>query len=114
MSINFPQHEPTESPLTSLLTPMEFKTVLLVACGLSNHEIGDLLGTKEPVIANVLRDVYRRMGCSNSRDLVLRYIHELESGLRELGRLRRELAELETRAGQILHIRPGSLLRHIN
>jgi hypothetical protein len=28
--------------------------------------------------------------------------------------LRRELAELETRAGQILHVHPGSIIQHIN
>ena len=88
--------------------------MLLVACGLSNRDVGDLLGTTEPVIANVLRDVYRRTGCSNSRDLVLRYVLEVERSLRDLGRLRRELAELETRAGRILHAYPGSLLQHIN
>jgi hypothetical protein len=41
-------------------------------------------------------------------------VHEVESSLRDLGRLRRELAELETRAGQILHVHPGSLLEHLN
>jgi DNA-binding NarL/FixJ family response regulator len=107
-------HKPIESPLAGLLSPMEFKTVLLVACGLSNREIGDLLSTTDLVIANVLRNVYRRTGYSNSRDLVLRYVHEVERSLRDLGRLRRELAELETRAGQILHVHPGSMIQHIN
>ena len=114
MSATIHPHKPIESPLAGLLSPMEFKTVLLVACGLSNRDIGDLLGTTQTVIANVLRDVYRRTGYSSSRDLVLRYVHEVESSLRDLGRLRRELAELETRAGQILHVHPGSLLQHIN
>ena len=114
MSEPFLPREPIENPLAGLLSPMEFKTVLLVACGLSNRDIGDLLGTTQTVIANVLRDVYRRTGYSSSRDLVLRYVHEVESSLRDLGRLRRELAELETRAGQILHVHPGSLLEHLN
>jgi hypothetical protein len=41
-------------------------------------------------------------------------LSEVASGLLELGRLRRELAELEARVAQNHHARPGDLLRHIN
>ena len=88
--------------LATLLAPMQFKTVLLVACGLKHSEIAQLLGTRERVIEDALRDIYDRTGCANSRDLVLRYVHEVESGLLELTRLRRELEELEARSAQIL------------
>ena len=83
--------------LADLLKPMEFKTVLLVARGLLNCQIAEYLGTTGLVIENVLTDVYDRTGCSNSGELVRRYFREVESGLLELGRLQRQLAELEAR-----------------
>lgn len=112
--ISYPQESIDRITLASLLTPMQFKTVLLVACGLKKSEIAELLGTRERVIENALRDIYDRTGCANSGDLVLRYVHEVESGLLELARLRRELEELEARSAQILHGWPGDLLRHRN
>ena len=98
--------------LATLLTPMQFRTALLVACGLKNSEIGEFLGTTEYVIKNVIRDIYDRTGCWNRVELALRYVHEVGSGLLDLSRLRRELAELEARATQILHARPGDLLQY--
>ena len=79
---------------------MQFKTVLLVACGLKNSEIAEFLGMTEQVVTNALKDVYERTGCWNSSELVRRYFREMASGLLELGGLQRELAELEARAGQ--------------
>lgn len=93
---------------------MQFKTVLLFANGLGNYEIAQVLGTTEQVIKSALRDASIRTCCWNSGELVRRYFREVADGLLELGRLRRELAELEARAVQILHARPGDLLRHIN
>ncbi|HEV2730349.1 MAG TPA: hypothetical protein VGV15_09980 [Terriglobales bacterium] len=92
---------------------MQFKTVLLFAYGLRNYEIAQVLGTTEQVIKNALRDAYTRTGCWNSDELVRRCFREVADGLLEVGRLRRELANLAARAVQILHARPG-LLRHIN
>jgi DNA-binding CsgD family transcriptional regulator len=100
--------------LADLLKPMQFKTVLLVACGLKNCEIAEFLGTREQVVKNVLVDVYDRTGCWNSGELVRRYFREVASGLLELGRLRRELAELETRTGQNLLTRSAHLIQYIN
>src|SRR5580700_7581725 len=71
--------------LADLLKPMQFKTVLLVACGLKNCEIAEFLGTREQVVKNVLVDVYDRTGCWNSGELVRRYFREVASGLLELG-----------------------------
>jgi len=109
-----PQETIDKLTLADLLKPMQFKTVLLAACGVENREIGKLLGTGERVINNVLADVYHRTGCSNNGEVVRRYLYELSSGLLELGRLRRELAELEARTGQNLHARLGDLLHYIN
>jgi DNA-binding CsgD family transcriptional regulator len=112
--VSCPQKKIDRVTLASLLTPMEFRTVLLVACGLKHFEIAEFLGTRERVIENALRDIYDRTGCANSGDLVLRYVHEVESGLLELARLWRELQELEIRSEQILHGRPGDLRRNLD
>ena len=95
--------------LADLLKPMEFKAVLLVTRGLRNCEVAEFLGTTELVIENVLRDVCARTGCWNSGELVRRYFREVASGVLELGRLQRQLAELEARAAQNLHPRPSGL-----
>lgn len=100
--------------LANVLTPMQFRTMLLVACGLKNEEIGEFLGTTEHVIKNVLREIYDRTGCWNRVELALRYVHEVEGGILDLGRLQRELTELEARASQILHARPADLLQYAN
>ena len=96
------------------MSVLSSKTVLLVACGLNNREIAEFLGTREQVIENALSDVYHRTGCWNSGELVRRYFREVASGLLELGRLQRELAELEARTGQNLLTRPAHLAQYIN
>jgi len=100
--------------LANLLTPMQFKTALLAACGFTNREIANFLDTTELIIKNGLADVLSRTGCSDSDKLVARYVREIESGLLELARLHRELAELEARTGQNLRNRPGNLLDRID
>jgi DNA-binding CsgD family transcriptional regulator len=107
-------HPQGQLTLANLLQPMQFKTVLLVACGLKNSEIAGFLGTTEPVVTSALQDVYERTGCWNSSELVRRYFREVASGLLELGRLQRELAELEARAGESLHACLEERLQHVN
>jgi hypothetical protein len=109
-----PQEIVEKLTLADVLKPMQFKTVLLAACGLTNCEIAHFLGTREQVITSVLADVYRRSSCLNSGAVILRYFRETSSGLLELARLRRELDELEARIGQNLHARLGDLLQYIN
>jgi DNA-binding CsgD family transcriptional regulator len=81
--------------LADLLEPMQFKAMLLVTCGLENHQIAQCLRTTEHTIRNVLRNCYQRTGCGNIDELVRRYFCEEATGLLELGRLQRELAEIE-------------------
>jgi DNA-binding CsgD family transcriptional regulator len=100
--------------LADLLNPMQFKTVLLAASGLQNCEISMCLGTTELVIEHALADAYYRTSCSDSGEVVRRYCREVSSGLLELGRLQRELAELESRIGQNLYARLGDLLHPVN
>ena len=109
-----PQATNDRVSLANLLSPMQFKTVLLFAYGLKNSEIAQILGTTERVIQNALRDAYNRTGCWNSRELLCRYLSEVASGLLELARLRRELAELEALAAQSHYARPQDLLRRMN
>jgi len=109
-----PQETVDNLTLADLLKPMQFKTVLLVACGLKNCEIAEFLGTREQVVENALADVYHRTGCWNSGELVRRYFREVATGLLELGRLQRELAELEARTGQNLSTRSENRLQYIN
>jgi DNA-binding CsgD family transcriptional regulator len=116
LSVESTQLQEFVDPLTraDLLNPMQFKTVLLAASGLRNCEIAQCLGTTEMVIQNVLAGAYHRTGCSNSGEVVRRYFREVSSCLLELGRLHRELAELESRIGQNLDAPFGDLLHHIN
>jgi DNA-binding CsgD family transcriptional regulator len=100
--------------LANLLTPMQFKAVLMCAYGLSNCEIAQVLSTTEQVIKNTLRDACTRTGCCDSGELLRRYFREVADGVLELGRLRRELAEIEARVERNLLARPGDLPRHIN
>jgi DNA-binding CsgD family transcriptional regulator len=111
-----PQQATNRVSLADLLLPMQFKAVLLFAHGLTNCEIAQVLATTEEVVKNALRDAYNRTGCWNGGELLRRYFRELADGLLELGRLRRELEELENRATAILDFRPGhvDILRHIN
>jgi DNA-binding CsgD family transcriptional regulator len=93
---------------------MQFKTVLLVAYGLGNSDIAQVLGTTEHVIKRALSDACNRAGCWNSGELVERYFLEIAAGLLELGRVRREWAELEARAARDLHADLGNLPRQVN
>ncbi|HET6179939.1 MAG TPA: helix-turn-helix transcriptional regulator [Candidatus Sulfotelmatobacter sp.] len=116
MSVVFshPQATLDRLSLADLLTPLQFKMVLLFAYGSSACEIAQVLCTTEQVIKNTLTDAYNRTGCRDSGELLRRYFRELADGALELGRLRRELAELEARVERNLHGRRGDLLRHIN
>jgi len=115
MSVSSHPQETVDSlTLADLLKPMQFKTVLLVACGLKNCEIAEVLVTREQVIENALADVYHRTGCWNSGELVRRYFREVATGLLELGRLQRELAELEVRTGQNLPTLSENQLQYVN
>jgi len=109
-----PQESVDKLTLADLLKPMQFKALLLAAGGLQNSEIGEFLGTTEGVIKNVLADVYHCTGCSNSGEVLRRYFREVSSGLLEVGRLRRELAELEDRIGQDIYARLGDFHQYLN
>jgi len=93
--------------LADLLNPMQFKTVLLVTCGVKNCQIAEFLGTTEQAVEKELSEIYSRTGCSGSAELVRRYFREVAGRFLNLGRLERELADLEARSTQILRGRSG-------
>ena len=93
---------------------MQFKVMLLVTCGLENHQIAQCLRTTEEAIRNVLWNCYERTGCRNIDELVRRYFCEVAAGLLELGRLQRELAGLEERVAKILDRLPESQSPYIH
>ena len=93
--------------LMSVLTPQQFRATILVTIGLKNGEIAEFLGTTEHVVKNIiLRAIFDRAGCWNRVELALRFVCESESSVYDQVRLRNEIADLETRAAQLLHARP--------
>jgi DNA-binding CsgD family transcriptional regulator len=97
--------DPTPN-LMNLLTRQQFRTAILVTIGLKNGEIAEFLGTTDYVVKNILRDIFDRSGCWNRVELALRFVCESESSMYDQNKIRNEVAELETRAAQILHSRP--------
>jgi len=100
--------------LVDLLEPMQFKAMLLVSCGLENHQIAQCLRATEGAIRNVLWNCCQCSGCRNIDELVRRYFSEVATGLMELDRLQRQLAELEDRIAQTLDRLPESVGQYIN
>jgi len=92
--------------LMSVLTPQQFRATILVTIGLKNAEIAEFLGTTELVVKNIVRAIFDRAGCWNRVELALRFVCESESRVYDQVKLRNEIAELETRAAQVLHSRP--------
>ena len=100
---------PSTIPAASLLcilTPQQFRAAILVTIGLKNGGIAEFLGTTEHVVKNILRAIFDRAGCWNRVELALRFVCESEGSLYDQVKLRNEIADLETRAAQILHSRP--------
>jgi DNA-binding CsgD family transcriptional regulator len=95
--------------LMSVLTPQQFRTAILVTIGLKNSEIAEFLGTTEHVVKNILKVIYDRAGCWNRVELALRFVCESESRMYDQNKIKNEIAELETRATQILHSVRGKL-----
>jgi len=88
--------------------------MLLVTCGLENHQMAQCLRTTEQTIRNVLWKCCQRSGCRNIDELVRRYFCEVATGFLEIGRLQRELADIEDRVAQILDRLPESQRQYVN
>jgi DNA-binding NarL/FixJ family response regulator len=51
----------------------EYRIITLVAAGLKNKEVGNVIGTTEHVIKNYLRVIYDKLGLWNRVELALWY-----------------------------------------
>jgi DNA-binding NarL/FixJ family response regulator len=51
----------------------EYRVIALVAGGLKNKEVADVIGTSEHVIKNYLRVIYDKLGLWNRVELALWY-----------------------------------------
>jgi len=58
---------------------------ILVAQGLTNAEIGKLLGTTSDVIYDYIRCLLDEVGCRNRLELAIRFAHERCEGLHDCG-----------------------------
>ncbi len=54
-----------------LLTPKEIKVATLVWQGLTNREIGKVMGTSEQVIKNHLRSIFDKLGVWSRLELAM-------------------------------------------
>jgi DNA-binding CsgD family transcriptional regulator len=107
-----PQETSDRQNLGNLLVPMQFKTVLLLVHGLRSCDIAQVLGTTEQVIKNALSDACSRTSCGNTGELVQRYYFEIKGGLLELGRVRREMEELEAALRRVFILIRGPVSAH--
>ena len=57
------------------LTEKESQVASLVWQGLTNREIGNLMGTSEQVIKNYLRKIYDKLGVSDRLELALYWLN---------------------------------------
>ena len=56
-----------------ILAEREYRVIALVAAGLKNKEVADVIGTTEHVIKNYLRVIYDKLGLWNRVELALWY-----------------------------------------
>ena len=54
-------------------TEREYRVITLVAAGLKNKEVADVIGTTQHVIKNYLRVIYDKLGLWNRVELALWY-----------------------------------------
>jgi DNA-binding CsgD family transcriptional regulator len=85
----------------SVLTPSQFRVTILVANGLKNTEIAQVVDTTVGVVKNFLNEIFLRSDTANRVELALRYTHEFEQGVYEHRRLIRELAQVESLVGRL-------------
>jgi|SRR5215471_2210562 len=88
--------------LLDILNSQQFRTVLLFSLGLETCQIADLLETNEFTVWTSLRESMTRSGCRNSKELTLRMLHECKNNLYDEGRIKRELADLQSAAQRML------------
>ena len=69
-----------QQSLINILTPKQFRIAILVAQGLTDQEIGQVIGQTSGVMRDYLRCLIDEAGCWNRLELAIRFAHELHEG----------------------------------
>jgi DNA-binding CsgD family transcriptional regulator len=88
--------------LQDALSPLQFRTVVLLSLGLETWQIADMLDTNEHTVHTCLTDSLRRTGCRDARELSVRALQECDNDLYDETRFSREMASLQNAAQRIL------------
>ena len=88
--------------LQEALSPLQFRTVVLVSLGLETWQIADLLGTNEHTVVTSLNDSLRLTGCRDAEEISVRAFHECHNDLYDETSLQREMGSLQDAAKRIL------------
>ena len=88
--------------LQDTLSPLQFRTVVLMSLGLETWQIADMLDTNEHTVHTCLTDSLRRTGCRDARELSVRALQECNNDLYDEMRFKREMASLQSAAQRIL------------
>jgi len=88
--------------LQDALSPLQFRTVVLLSLGLETWQIADMLDTSERMVHTCLTDSVRRTGCRDARELSARALQECDHGLYDEMRFKQEMASLQSAAQRIL------------
>lgn len=62
------------------LSPKQFRIAILVAQGLNDQEIGNILGHSSSVIRDYIRCLLDDVGCWSRLELAIKFAHELRQG----------------------------------
>ena len=93
--------------LQDALSPMQFRTVVLVSLGLETWQIADLMGTNEHTVVTCLNESLSLTGCRDAQEISTRAFHECHNDLYDETRLQREMTSLQDAAKRLLE-RSGS------
>ena len=88
--------------LQDALSPLQFRTVVLVSLGLETWQIAALLGTNEHTVVTSLNDSLRLTGCRDAEEISVRAFHECHNDLYDETRLQREMGSVQDAAKKIL------------
>lgn len=88
--------------LQDALSPLQFRTVVLLSLGLETWQIADMLDTNEHTVLTCLTDSLRRTGCRDAQELSVRALEECDNDLYDDMRFKQEMASLQNSAQKIL------------
>jgi DNA-binding CsgD family transcriptional regulator len=88
--------------LQETLSPVQFRTVVLVSLGLETWQIAELMGTNEHAVVTSLNDSLRLTGCRDAEEISVRAFHECHNDLYDEARLQREMEPVQGAAKRII------------